>query len=102
MRARFAGGGDSPDGLDLQALRVAVFGLGGSFPDILWDGYYNPDKADADGNLDPEYRICVDNGAAEVLNVDLANGSENVTVGADQHDCRHEPLAAIELNLPGP
>ncbi len=99
---RFAGGGDSPDGLDLQALRVAVFGLGGSFPDILWDGYYNPDKADAAGNLDPEYRICVDNGAAEVLNVDLANGSENVTVGADQHDCRHAPLAAIELQLPGP
>ena len=96
---RFSGGGDSPDGLDLQALRVAVFGIGGSFPDILWDGYANAEKVDADGNLRPEFRICVDNGDAEVLNVDLPNDSENISVGAAQHDCRHDPLDAIELSL---
>jgi len=99
---RFAGGGDSPDGLDLQALRLAVFGIGGSFPDILWDGYVNEDRVTADGRLKPEYRICVDNGDVEVLNVDLPNDSANVTVGDEQHDCRHDSLNAIELNLPGP
>ncbi len=36
---RFSGGGDSPDGLDLKTLKVAMFGLNGHFPDILWDGY---------------------------------------------------------------
>ncbi|MEJ2129412.1 MAG: parallel beta-helix domain-containing protein [Woeseiaceae bacterium] len=65
---RMSGGGSSPDGLDLKALKVAMFGLSGSLPDVLWDGFYNADKADAEGNLLPEYAICVDNGEAEVLN----------------------------------
>ena len=97
---RFSGGGTSPDGLDLKALKVAMFGLSGHFPDILWDGYYNADKADADGNLLPEYAICVDNGDARVLNADLPNGSDNITVGGKQHDCRHDALPAVELEAP--
>ena len=99
---RFSGGGESPDGLDLQALRVAVFGIGGSFPDVLWDGFVNPDKTDEAGNLLPEYAICVDNGDAEVINVDLPNDSANIVVGADQHDCRLNKLSAVELDLTGP
>lgn len=95
---RFEGGGSSPDGLDLKALKIAKFGLGGAFPDILWDGYVNPDKADASGALLPEYAICVDNGDVEVLNVDLGNGSANIVVGSAQHDCRHESLAAVVLD----
>ena len=97
---RFSGGGTSPDGLDLKALKVAMFGLSGHFPDILWDGYYNAEKADADGNLLPEYAICVDNGDARVLNADLPNGSDNITVGGKQHDCRHDALPAVELEAP--
>jgi len=98
---RFSGGGESPDGLDLQALRVAVFGIGGSFPDILWDGYVNADKADDDGNLLPEYAICVDNGDAEVLNVDLPNDSANIVVGSDRHNCQQNKMTAVELNPAG-
>ncbi len=97
---RFSGGGESPDGLDLKALKLAMFGLGGSFPDILWDGYVNADKLDADGNLLPEYAICVDNGDAEVLNADLGNGSANIVVGAQQHNCQHDKLPAIVLDPP--
>ena len=96
----FSGGGSSPDGLDLKALKVAMFGLNGSFPDILWDGFVNGDKLDEDGNLLAEFAICVDNGDAEVLNADLGNGSDNIVVGAEQHDCRHEKLAAVELAPP--
>lgn len=95
---RFSGGGSSPDGLDLQALRVAMFGLTGSFPDIIWDGYTNEDKTDGNGNLQAEYAICVDNGDAEIMNVDLENGSDNIVVGAEQHDCRLELLPAISLD----
>ena len=65
---RFSGGGSSPDGLDLKALKVAMFGLTGSFPDVLWDGYANPGKVDGDGNLLAKYAICIDNGDAEVRN----------------------------------
>ena len=93
----FSGGGSSPDGLDLKALKVAVFGLNGSFPDVLWDGWVNPDKTDDAGNLLPEYAICVDNDGSEVLNVDLGNGSDNVVVGSEAHNCSHEQLAAVEL-----
>ena len=37
-RQQFAGGGDSPDQLELKAMKVAKFGLTGNLPDILWDG----------------------------------------------------------------
>ena len=97
---RFSGGGSSPDGLDLKALKVAKFGLNGSFPDILWDGYVNPANADDDGDLLPSHAICVDNGEVDVLNVDLGNGSENIVVGDDQHACRHEKLPAVTLDPP--
>ncbi|MCH7854681.1 MAG: right-handed parallel beta-helix repeat-containing protein [Proteobacteria bacterium] len=96
----FSGGGSSPDGLDLKALKIAMFGLGGSFPDILWDGYVNADKVDEDGNLLAAYSICVNNGDAQVLNADLGNGSDNIVVGAAQHNCQHETLAAVELAPP--
>lgn len=97
---RFSGGGESPDGLDLKALKVAMFGFSGHFPDILWDGYVNADKVDANGNLLPEFAICVDNGDAEVLNADLGNGSKNIVVGAQQHNCQHDKLPAIVLDPP--
>ena len=97
---RFSGGGASPDGLDLKALKVAMFSFTGNFPDILWDGYVNANKLGADGNLLPEYAICVDNGDAEVLNVDLGNDSENMIVGAAQHRCQHDKLPAIVLAAP--
>ena len=95
-----SGGGSSPDGLDLKALKVAKFGLTGSFPDVLWDGYVNADKVDENGRLLPEYAICIDNDAAQVLNVDLGNGSENIVVGDEQHRCTHDKLPAVQLAAP--
>jgi parallel beta-helix repeat protein len=95
-----SGGGSSPEGLDLKALKVAKFGLTGSFPDVLWDGYVNADKVDGDGRLLPEFAICVDNGEAEVLNADLGNGSENIVVGDEQHRCTHDKLPAVQLAAP--
>ncbi len=97
---RFSGGGESPDGLDLKALKIAKFGLMGSFPDVLWDGYVNAQKLDASGIHRPEFRICVDNGNAKVLNVDLGNGSKNIVIGAAQHECRHARLPPVVLAAP--
>lgn len=96
---RFSGGGSSPDGLELKALKVALFGLGGSFPDVLWDGYVNSEKIDASGHLKPEFAICVDNDGAQVLNADLGNDSENVTTDAARYRCRHEKLPAVRLTI---
>jgi parallel beta-helix repeat protein len=97
---RFSGGGSSPEGMDLKALKIAMFGLGGHFPDVLWDGYVNPDKVDANGRLKPEFGICVRNGAAQVLNADLPNGSDNIVVGDSQHRCEHEKLPPVVLTPP--
>ena len=97
---RFSGGGASPAGLDLKALKVAMFGLTGSFPDILWDGYVNTAKIDAEGKLKAEYAICVDNGDAQVLNADLGNNSDTIVVGDEQHRCVHEKLPAVALTAP--
>lgn len=95
---RFSGGGASPDGFELKALKVAMFGLNGSLPDILWDGYVNPASLGENGKLRAELAICVDNGAAEVLNADLGNKSANIVVGEAQHNCTHEKLAAVVLS----
>ncbi len=94
---RFSGGGDAPDTLALKTLKVAMFGLGGALPDILWDGYANPAKTDQSGSLAPPYAICVDNGDALLLNADLGNNSANVTTDMSQHACRHAPLPAVSL-----
>jgi parallel beta-helix repeat protein len=94
---RFSGGGESPDGIELKTLKVALFGLNGSFPDVLWDGFVNSEKTDANGHLEPEYAICIDNGEAGLLNADLGNDSENITTDLTQHQCQHEKMPAISL-----
>ncbi|MFT4676753.1 MAG: parallel beta-helix repeat protein [Patiriisocius sp.] len=95
---QFSGGGDAPGTVQLQALRVAKYGLTGSFPDILWDGYVNTESL-VDGKLPPGREICVSNGEVKVLNVDMANEYANVTDESAQFDCELPKLAAISLQL---
>jgi len=91
---RFSGGGDSPDGLDLKTLKVALFGLNGHFPDVLYDGYADP-KAKA-----AEDRICVKNGGkSEVLNADGPNKYKDPKVDTKTFDCELPRLPAVELKL---
>ena len=93
---RFAGGGDAPDGLDLKALKLAMFGLNGHLPDILWDGYRD-DKNLVNG-LPPEAeRICVKNGAAIVLNADGPHKYKNPTTEMAPFRCELPKLPAVEL-----
>jgi parallel beta-helix repeat protein len=56
---RFSGGGENPSAkfAPLKALG------GGRLPDVLWDGFTDPKVPDAG--------ICVQNGAAKMLNIDL-------------------------------
>jgi parallel beta-helix repeat protein len=89
---RFSGGGDAPDMLELQALRVAMFGLNGRLPDIVWDGYVNPTVEGP--------RLCVDNGEALVLNIDGQNGNANPTTAMEAHQCTLPRLAPVMLRPP--
>jgi len=92
-------GGKNPDGLDLQALKIAKFGPLGAFPDILWDGFVDQAKF-VDGALPANLKLCVQNGAAEIFNVDGPNNFKNPTILTDGHNCALEKLPAIELTGP--
>lgn len=96
---RFGPGGDSPDNLELKALKLAKFGLNGRLPDILWDGYVNPAKR-VDGKLPAELGICVDNGAATLINVDGPNGYKNISTDMSAHRCTLPRLPEIVLGTP--
>jgi parallel beta-helix repeat protein len=88
-------GGGNPDNVELQALRVMMFGLTGNIPDVLWDGYVNPDLA-GDGRLPAAYRICLDNGDAQMINVDGPNGYSDPHIVEDTA-CTHERLPEVVL-----
>lgn len=89
-----SGGGNSPDGVDLKALKTLMFGLNGSLPDILWDGYVDEAKF-VDGKISDANRICINNGDAEMINVDGPNGYKNPSVEMEPHRCDLEKLEAV-------
>ncbi len=92
-------GGKNPDGLDLQALKIALFGPMGALPDVLWDGFVNPDKHDG-AALPLSEILCVQNDGAEIINIDGPNGFKNPHLAAGEHDCALEKLAPITLTGP--
>jgi parallel beta-helix repeat protein len=94
----FNGGGDAPSLLELKALRLSVFGFSGSLPDVLWDGVMNPELL-KNGQLPKDLAICLDNGDSGIVNVDAGNGYSDISTDIAPHQCRHEPLPAVELML---
>jgi parallel beta-helix repeat protein len=87
---QFVGGGDSPDSMDLKALKLAKFGLNGSLPDILWDG------SAADGKSAEAVQICIrNNGDADFANIDFAGKLAKFTQDLKPHDCELPPLPAV-------
>jgi len=92
---RLGEGGGNPDNVELQALRVMMFGLTGNIPDILWDGFVNPNLM-VDGEMPDRYRICVDNGDAQLLNADGPNDYSEPHIVEDTA-CIHERLPEITL-----
>jgi parallel beta-helix repeat protein len=93
---RFKGGGTSPDGVMLQALRVAVYGADGHFPDILWDGYVNPADI-VDGKIAPSRAICIDNGDSGVLDADGPDSYKSPSTDKAAYDCSLPKLPPVRL-----
>ena len=87
---RLAGGGDAPDGVQLKALKVAVYGLGGRLPDVLWDGYYNRDRGEGP-------QICLHD-VSGVLDADGPNGNSKPRHReASEFACTLPSLPAVDL-----
>ena len=97
---RFSGGGSSPGRLDLKTLKLARYGLNGSFPDILWDGIVNKDLL-VEGSLPPGRAICIPNENVVMLNIDMGNDFANVTEDMTGHRCSHDKLSAVVLDIVG-
>lgn len=94
---RYEGGGNDPDTNYLPQLKDAVFGEEGSFPNVIWDGFVNPELV-VDGKLPAEYQICIYNEASSaVFNVDAPNQFASPGVNETDHQCRHNPLPAVRL-----
>ena len=89
-----SGGGDSPDGFDLKALKVATYGLRGRFPDVLWDGYFNKERRVDGKNVGPQ--ICLRD-VSGVVNADGPGGYGNPSKDAKAHDCELPRLPAVDL-----
>ena len=69
--------------------------LRGSFPDVLWDGYYNKDrKVDGKAAAGPE--ICL-RGVSGVINADGPGGYKNPSKDPKQFACDLPRLPAVDL-----
>lgn len=86
---RLSGGGDAPDGLDLKALKIALFGLNGRLPDVLWDGFANAGLAGG-------AQICLRD-VSGVVNADGPNGFKNPNTDAAPFACQLAPLPQVDL-----
>ena len=76
-----------------------MFGPEGHFPNIIWDGFLNPDTA-VDGYLPPAQNFCVANEPETMLlNVDGPSAYANPSVEQARYQCSHEPLQAVVLDL---
>jgi parallel beta-helix repeat protein len=93
---QFSGGGTNPDSPELQGL-LKQSGLD-ALPDVLWDGYFDPAKQ-VDGETPDHLKICLQNGDAGIINVDVPNGYESISTDRAPHDCRLEPLPPVKLSL---
>jgi parallel beta-helix repeat protein len=93
---RLKGGGDSPDGLKLKTLKTAMYGLGGSFPDVLWDGYVDT-KSLVDGLPPANDRICIQ-GVNGVLNADGPHDYKNPSKDMKPYECTLPSLPAVTLD----
>jgi len=92
----FSKGGGAPDRPALQALRQAMFGDAGNLPDVVWDGVTDQAKF-VEGRLPVALSICVDNGTADIVNVDNANKNANPKIDTDAHRCSIDKLSPIVL-----
>ena len=98
---RFDGGGDEPGTEDLNALRVGLFGEDGVLPDIIWDGFVHPERVEANGDPAAPLAICIDNGDAQLLDVDGPGGYAAPTLDPTWTRCTHEKLSAVDLGSLG-
>jgi parallel beta-helix repeat protein len=89
---RFSGGGTKPGTKQFQQLKIAVFGKDGHFPDVLWDGYFDPKDVGSDGLPPAKDRICVPDKKVGVFDADGPNGFKHPNMDDKRFRCKLKPL----------
>lgn len=93
---RITGGGDAPDGLKFKALKLALYGVGGRLPDVLWDGYVD-EKSLVDGLPPPNDRICLKD-VNGVVNADGPHDFKHPSTDLRPFQCELPKLAPVVLD----
>ena len=84
------------DKSELGRMFAKVFG--DEVPNILYDGIVQEHFLDANGNLKPEYQICIRNNKnGTFANLNAAEEFKNIKTDVSAHDCEREALEASEL-----
>jgi len=87
-----SGGGKAPDSR-IQVLKATADALGGSLPDILYDGMVDPAWGKKSANPGD---ICLgNNGAATFLNFDARGGMKHPVRDVKNYACVLPPLSAV-------
>jgi parallel beta-helix repeat protein len=87
-----SGGGKSPDGR-IAVMKAMATALGGSLPDILYDGMIDPAWTKKGAN--PGNICLANNGAASFLNFDAAGSMKHPVRDAKNYMCTLPPLSAV-------
>ncbi len=77
---------------------LLFFKFGRKVPDILVDGIFNPEHLDENGDLKPNFKICINNNEnAAFANLDAENDFEGLTEDLTGFDCTSEPLLSTTI-----
>lgn len=88
--------GRAPDNENLEMARKLIFGENGRLPDIVWDGFVDENKL-VRGEIPDELKICVDNGDANILNLNVPSGITQPSLDKQPFMCKLDKLPVVDL-----
>ena len=68
-------------------------------PDIIHDGVFNPADLMADGSINPDKRICIENNSdATIANINAPSNFKEISVNSDLYRCDPELIEQLRSN----
>ncbi|MFK7828100.1 MAG: parallel beta-helix domain-containing protein [Oligoflexales bacterium] len=95
-------GGRAPKGGASEStqtlIEVLKSKIGVPFPDVVYDGSFNPRQRSSDGSIPGPLKICIKgNYKATFIDLDVENDLSNPSYDLGPHDCHIVKLPAVEI-----
>lgn len=90
---RYVNNGTEAQGI-IGGIAAAIHGTL-EMEDIVWDGTVDASKDNSDGSLS----LCIQESDASFINIDYQNNFANWSNDVSPHDCTHDNLSPIDLEL---